>query len=214
MYATTLPLLLLGFVLALKTSVATNQVKSSSVDFPKELIKSLERERECQNNVTELEKQVIILNHTIEKELAKNAQLENKLQKFIPYLAIRYRIELFETVLAPELKQTPDKSKLVGMTAKMQFHTKTCHAVLSKKNHSLVEKTKKLLEKYNLTQSEFCDALGSFFVVGSDKIHTPPITKYTKEEINSALKDIGMDDPILQKSVYVLYDSLRNVENE
>ncbi|CAH0391620.1 unnamed protein product [Bemisia tabaci] len=135
-------------------------------------------------------------------------QLESVVNKVLPVLAIRQKIEVFEVRYGLDLRSVPDNVKFKGIPGNYIFHTKTCLAIFNKTENAGVKRVIKLLKDENLTVEQFCDVLGYFFVFASENIHIPRMEPYTEEDILQSLNYLNIRDPATTKAVLVLWNSV------
>ncbi len=109
-----------------------------------------------------------------------------------PMLSIRKKIEIYESLLAPELKDPRSvfNHAIIRSTNQlMDFHEAKWTIIITKTNDPRVVRLNGLIANANLSPSVFCRTMGSFFIIASGGVPLPQLSSYSKQEMETILKD-------------------------
>lgn len=126
----------------------------------------------------------------------------------MPSLSIRKELEIFECLIAPELRdpQTvfshPQLARLRNTHQLFDYHEGKWIIILSKITDPRVQKLKTLLSLEGIPENVFCRTMASFFIYSSAYIHVPSIKKYSEKKMKSALvSNFSINDDITMPCV-------------
>ena len=108
-----------------------------------------------------------------------------------PVLCIQKKIEIYESLLAPELKDPKsvfNHSAIKSTNQLMDFHEAKWVVILTKVSDPRVARLNALIASANILPSVFCRTMGSFFLIASGGIHLPELSSYGKQEMENILR--------------------------
>ncbi|XP_065213847.1 uncharacterized protein LOC135840994 [Planococcus citri] len=118
---------------------------------------------------------------------------EIEMKKMKPMLSIQRKIEIYEMILAPELKDPTsvfNHSVIKGTHQLMEYHEAKWAIILTKISDPRVVRLNGLIASANITSLMFCHTIGRFFTIalGLGGIHVPDLNSYGKQEMVDILE--------------------------
>lgn len=95
-----------------------------------------------------------------------------------PVFSIRKKIEIYESLLPPELKEPKsvfNHSVIKSTNQLMDFHEAKGVIILTKISDPRVVRLNRLIASANISPSIFCRTMGSFFLIACGGIHLPEL---------------------------------------